>query len=262
MKKLLLSVCLLVATSFIASAQAVHSSFYIQNNLLGMGEGMEDLLDDMDSESNRLNGLSVGFNKAVPVIPSVPLFFEVGAGLTYALGKLYEEEDEYDCRSYYYEKFNSSYYEISCGGEFSMTQKIVSQHLMVNIPVNLMCKFQSSNSSITLEPYVGLNVKAHILGQLKYKLEYDACCDEIEDILEEVGEELEESDLNYFDKDDVGGKKYVAKRVNVGWQIGANVDFGKAFVGVSYGSDFGEFMEVYDEDWKFSATNITIGLRF
>lgn len=248
MKKLLLSVCLLAATSLIATAQSGHNSFYVQYNLLGVGE-YADYLDDIDSESEHLNGLSVGFNKAFPITSSVPLFVEVGAGLTYAWAKVVDDEDEKDCR-------------FGCDDEYSYHQKATSHHLMVNIPVNLMYKFQIPNSSITLEPYVGLNVKTHILGQCKNKVKYDACCDDMEDLLEEEEEALEEYDKNYFNKKDMGSKKHVAKRVNIGWQIGANVDFGKAFVGISYGSDFNKFMENGSDDWKFSATNFTVGLRF
>ena len=255
MKKLLLSVCLL-ATSLIASAQSGHSSFYVQYNLLGVGKEMADYLDDIDSPSDHLNGLSLGFNKAFAVTQSVPLFVEVGAGLTYAWGKFYDEEDEYPC--YYYDEYGRG----NCGDEFSLHEKDLSQHLMVNIPVNLMYKFQIPNSSITLEPYVGINVKAHILGQTKGKLKYDACCDGMEDILEDRAEEYEEYDINYFNKKDMESKKYVAKRVNIGWQIGANVDFGKAFVGISYGSDFNKYMNFWGDDWRFSATNFTVGLRF
>lgn len=249
MKKLFFSVALM-ATSLLASAQTGHASFYVQYNSLGVGE-FADVLDDMDAENNKLNGLTVGGSKAFSVTSSLPLFVEVGAGLTYAWAKIYDEEETEDCP-------------LDCGDEFSVASKTTSQHLMVNVPVNVMYKFQIPNTSIILEPYVGLNVKGHILGQMKSKMKYEACCDDMEDVMDEMMEEMDEDDMssNYFDKDDMGGKKYVAKRVNIGWQVGANVDFGKAFVGVSYGSDFGKFMESGKDDWKFSATNVTVGLRF
>lgn len=267
MKKLFLSICLL-ATSMMASAQFVasngggslgsstrtadasdYSSFYVQYNSFEVGDFI-DVLDDMDAESEKLTGFTVGGNRAFSITPSLPLFIEIGAGLTYAWAKIYDEEETEEC-----------YY---CGDDFSMGFKESSQHLMVNIPVNLMYKFQVSNSSITLEPYVGLNVKGHLIGQMKGKYTFETCCDDMEDEIDDYLDEIDEDDMvaNYFDKDDMGGKKYVAKRMNIGWQIGANVDFGKTFVGISYGSDFGKFMEVEDEDWTFSATNITVGFRF
>lgn len=272
MKKLFVSVCLL-ATSIMASAQfatgdagnsfrtstktfgevSEHNSFFVQYNLLGVGD-FADLLDDWDAESEKLNGISLGYNHAFALTQSIPLFVEVGAGLTYAWATFIEEDYTDDCWGY-----------PGCDDECSYSYKEVSQHLMVNIPVNLMYKFQIPNSSIVLEPYVGLNVKAHLLGRMKGTETFEACCKDTEELYEEYMEEVDEDDMvmNYFDKKDMGGKKYVASRLNIGWQIGANVDFGSAFVGISYGSDFGKYMEWEDdEDWTFSTTNITVGFRF
>ena len=110
MKKLFLAVALL-ATSMVASAQfaagnggsslgsssaSEHASFFVQYNSFGVGE-FEDVWDDMDSESEKLHGISLGFNKAFSISSSVPLFIEVGAGLTYAWAKLYDDENEYSC---------------------------------------------------------------------------------------------------------------------------------------------------------------------
>ena len=226
-----------------------HGSFYVQYNSFGVGD-FSETLEDMDAESDKLTGFTVGFNKAVPITSSMPLFLEVGAGLTCAWVKIYDEEESNDC-----------YY---CEDEYSLRTKQTSQHLMVNVPVNLMYKFQIPNSSIILEPYVGLNVKGHFLGQMKAELSCDACCDDIEEVFGELLDEIDEDELktDYFDKDDMGGKKYVAERLNIGWQIGANVDFGKSYIGVSYGSDFDEFMDNDGDDWTFSALNITYGIRF
>ena len=162
----------------------------------------------------------------------------------------HENEEDYDC------------YE--CDDEYTLATKLMSQHLMVNVPINLMYKFQFPNSSITIEPYVGLTLKGHLLGNMGIKYSYEACCDDLEDELEEELEDIDEDDsnINYFDKKDMGGKKYVATRLNYGWQIGANVDFGSAFAGISYGSDFNNYMKSGKDDWKFSALNVTVGVRF
>lgn len=245
------AVAVLMAMATSASAQFVddHASFYVQYNSLGLGE-YEEVLDDADAEATKLTGLTVGFNKAISLTSSVPLFVEIGAGLTYAWANFSEYEEEDDCPM--------------CDDEFSVTAKAVSQHLMVNVPINLMYKFQFPNSSVTIEPYVGLNLKGHLLGNMRTKISYEACCDDMEDELEDAMEEYDEDDLvaNYFDKKDMGGKKYVATRLNYGWQIGANVDFGSAFAGISYGSDFNKFQECGKKDWKFSALNVTVGVRF
>ena len=245
------AVAILMAMATSASAQFVddHASFYVQYNSLGVGDYAE-YLDDADADADKLSGLTVGFNKAISVTSSLPLFVEFGAGLTYAWANFFEYDEGDDCGL--------------CDDEYSITGKVVSEHMMVNVPINLIYKFQLPNSSITIEPYVGLNLKAHLLGKMKTKYSYEACCDDVEEILEEEFEDLDEDDMtvDYFDKKDMGGKKYVGSRLNYGWQIGANVDFGSAFAGISYGSDLNKFMEYGKDDWTFSAFNVTVGVRF
>ena len=277
MKKLFLAVALL-ATSMVASAQFAsgnsgssfgssavsgHNSFYVQYNSFGLGEYGEEYADDMEDLEElyedydnvelawrtRLNGLTIGYNHAFGITPSLPLFVEFGVGLTYAWANVYEVTEEY-------------YDEYECGDDYCITQKTVSQHMVVNVPINLMYKFQLPNSSITLEPYVGLNLRGHVLGNSKMKYSYEACCDDMEDALEDEFEDIDEDDLvrDYFSKKDVG-KKNVATRFNIGWQIGANVDFGQAFVGISYGSDFNRYAKWDGDEVKLNAVNVTVGLR-
>ena len=172
MKKLFLAVALL-ATSMVASAQFAagngggsmgsssasdHASFFVQYNSFGtgeFGEALEEAAEEMEEyyeemgyddeiiSKTRLNGLTIGFNKAFGITSSVPLFVEVGAGLTYAWANFMEQTETFDHESDYY------YEEYGCGDEYSFTTKSISQHLMVNVPINLMYKFQLPNSSIT-----------------------------------------------------------------------------------------------------------------
>lgn len=238
------AILMVMATSVFA--QSGHNSFYVQYNSYGVG-GFEYVWDDIDTESEKLKGIGVGCNKAFSVTSSLPLFIEIGAGLNYAWAKITDRDTESYCGY--------------CGGNCGVASKTSSQHLMVNVPVNFMYKFQIPNSSITLEPYIGLNLKGHILGRMKSKYTCEACCDDAEEYFEDVFEDIDKV-TNYFDKDDMGGKKYVATRLNIGWQIGANADFGKAFVGISYGSDFNKFLKSGKDEWKYSALNVSLGLRF
>ena len=86
----------------------------------------------------------------------------------------------------------------------------------------------------------------------------------MEDAMEEEFEDIDEDDLirDYFNKKDMDGKKNVATRFNIGWQIGVNADLGQAFVGISYGSDFNNFLKSGKDEWKYNAVNVTVGLRF
>ena len=79
----------------------------------------------------------------------------------------------------------------------------------------------------------------------------------------DIDEMMEEMSMNYFDKDDMGGKKYTANRFALGYQIGVNVSFGKYYAGVSYGSDFSDYMsEKLEVDSKLQTTSVTVGVRF
>ena len=87
------AILMVMATSVFA--QSGHGSFYVQYNSFGVGE-FADVLDDMKAESEKLNGIGFGFNKAFSIASSAPLFIEIGAGLNYAWAKIYDEEDDYD----------------------------------------------------------------------------------------------------------------------------------------------------------------------
>lgn len=230
------------------NASSDHSSFFLEYNAINP----DDLLDE-SHEDEVFTGFSLGFNKAFSLSSGVPLFLEVGAKLTYAWATIYDEEEEYEC----------GYYD--CGEEFWLNTKETVQYACVSVPVNVMYKIALPNTSIVLEPFAGLTFKGNILGRVKMKLSCDACCDDVEDDFDEVLDEYDEDDLvsDFFDKDDMGGKKYTANRFNVGYQFGVNVNFSNYYVGVSYGSDFSDFMSEKSKiDSKLQTTSVTLGLRF
>lgn len=166
-------------------------------------------------------GLTIGFSKAFSISQSKPLFLEAGAVLQYSW---YSEDVEY-----YYE--DDYYYE-----EFDASEKI--NLFTLKVPVNLTYVFNLPNSGISIAPYAGINFRYNISG--KYKIED------------------EDEDLNIFDEDDMGHKDATWKRFQIGWQIGVNVNFQKAYLGVSYGSDFTEIVK----DCKMKTTSITLGYKF
>ena len=98
------------------------------------------------------------------------------------------------------------------------------------------------SDQLTLTPYVGLNVKGHLLGE--YSVTAKA-----------LGEtEKETRDL--FDEDEMYDEPF--KRFIVGWQIGATFTYNRVSLGVSYGSDLTEI----SDDVKFATTAITLGVNF
>ena len=155
-----------------------------------------------DDES--FTGFSVGYNRATCVSGTVPLFVETGLGVQY------------------------SYW--SGVGDIKL--------LSAKVPVELLYAWQLPNTSVTLIPHAGLNLRFNILGTLSF----------------------EGDDLNLFDKDDMDyNGSDVWKRFQVGWQIGVKARFNKGFmIGASYGTDFSEIVK----NVKVATTSITLGYTF
>ncbi|MBR5435263.1 MAG: outer membrane beta-barrel protein [Muribaculaceae bacterium] len=107
----------------------------------------------------------------------------------------------------------------------------------VKVSVNLVYDWQLPNSSVSIRPFAGLTLRGNISGKE----------------IEEDDEYKSEYDL--FDKKDMDGEPF--KRLQIGWQIGANVAFNnKFYLGLSYGSDFSEICK----NVKISTTSITVGM--
>lgn len=167
------------------------------------------------------NSFSLGYSRAFSVTNRLPLFVEAGAGLQY-----YWSSEDTDIE------------------DGTVTAK--THMLSVKVPVDLLYRFQLSNSSIAIMPYAGLNLRYNMSGKAKYEYSesddddffnapslassgFDADDDE---------DESDESDL--FDKKDMGSDG-VWKHFQIGWHVGVKAQFGKNFMaGVGYGSDFSE----------------------
>lgn len=85
------------------------------------------------------------------------------------------------------------------------------------VPVNFAYRFGLANN-IAIKPYAGLNLKFNVIG--KTTASYD---DESESV-------------SWFKKDTMN-----ANRFQLGWHIGAGVEFSKFYLGLQYGTDFMEF---------------------
>lgn len=108
----------------------------------------------------------------------------------------------------------------------------------IKVPVNIAYRFAMPNGKFTVAPYAGANAKFHIFGneKLSYK------------------DESESASL--FDGDDA------AKRFQLGFQIGVNVDFGSAYVGVSYSKDITGLYAEDDYKATMGVTALTVGYNF
>lgn len=102
------------------------STFYASYNYFGFSEGE----DNMD-------GVTLGYNRAIHIVPNLPLYLEVGGAVRYTAATI----------DYYY-------------GDSDF--KAVS----INAPVSVLYHFGFPNSTIGIEPYAGLDFSYAVYGDL------------------------------------------------------------------------------------------------
>lgn len=214
------------------------NSLYVQYNSIGTSYSLSSLNDEKEDYgdmiqkmiddsglSEKLNAFSIGYNRAINLTPSAPLYLEIGAALQYAF-----YSDEVDLNDYYETKFTGSM-------------------LTAKIPVSLLYHVAIPNSDFAIEPFAGIDFKYNIIGTVKSEETYKNYGETKKD---------EKKIDNIFDKKDCKG--HPANRFQAGWHVGANFVYKKAFIGISYGQDFSKFHD--DIDLKFNTLSATLGCRF
>lgn len=221
------------------------NSLYVQYNSIGTSYSLssfnnkyEDYGDEYQKEidksglSEKLNAFSIGYNRAINLTPSTPLYLEIGAALQYAF---YSDD--------YSEDYENSYYKYY--------YKFTGSMLTAKVPVSLLYHVAIPNSDFAIEPFVGIDFKYNIIGSAKVKSEETSSYNN-------KTRKKEEKVDNIFDKKDCDG--HPANRFQAGWHVGANFVYKKAFIGISYGQDFSKFHD--DIDLKFNTLSATLGCRF
>jgi len=225
--KFLLSLCF-VTCATMASAQLESKmgnyTYEAENGWQGLRISYNPaILYDSNGDDWNFNGFSVNYAKAFSLSYSSPLFLETGVGFLWTK---------------YSDKESVIYEEIPVTVDTRMT--VAS----FNIPVNLAYQCSLSNS-VSLIPYVGLNLKGYVLGELAVSAE-----------TEFAGEKIKETEtINLFDDAELY-EPY--NRIAIGWQAGVNLMFDRFLVGVSYGTDLTEF----NDGLRFSTASITLGVDF
>lgn len=155
-----------------------------------------------------LTGFSFGVLHGIAVSQSIPLFVEVGGRLTYA-----------------FDSDNTDVVDLGDDGTIKLN------YLGMTVPVNLVYNFSIPNSQVSIAPMFGLTLRANIVAKAKAEVEYEDCSGY------HCTTKTESKTFDFFDKDDVG-KDWQFSRVQLGWQIGANVNINKFSLGLRYGSEF------------------------
>lgn len=156
-----------------------------------------------DGDSESFNGLALNYTNAISITQSVPLFIEWGVGAQWS---------------------------------FKSKDKVKLNMISAKVPVNVIYDIALPNSTIHIDPFVGLKFRANIWGQEKYE-----------------SKSYSET-INLFDSDEGD-----CKRFQMGMQAGVKFRFDRSFfLGVGYGFDFLEFADHV----KINEFKIMAGLVF
>lgn len=225
-----LAVAVLLAVSASASAQFTNSSTSV-GSASANTDGWSTFwiqwspnsfkIDEKNADDQSFTGLSIGYSQAFNIVQSMPLFIEAGLGVQY------------------------SFYSEDLGDYYSTDEDIKQKFSMFSakIPVNLIYKFDLPNSSVSLMPFVGANLRYNLSAKMKWEL--DSYYTD------------ESADVDLFDDKDMGKETW--KRMQLGWEIGLKARLGNSFlVGLSYGGDMSEIAK----KTKVGGANITVGFTF
>ena len=223
------------------------STFWVEWNPLSIKH------NEKNADDESATAFSIGYSQAFSVSANLPLFVEAGLGVQYSFNsKDISEELDYDFGD-------------------DMDPQLKTNLFSAKIPINLIYAFQIPNSSVSIMPYVGANLRYNISG--KNKLEMNLSDDWIDYLEDSYGKKWEKEELvhrdtglplagydhNVFDKKDMGSSSATWNRFQLGWNIGVKARFGENFlVGLSYGKDFSELAK----KTKIATTSITLGYTF
>lgn len=232
MKKLFfIAVAMVVAMSanaqFSNAGKFSSSSDEIKNfNEVYFQYGPHSLSMDGHTESG-YNAFTLGYNKAISIMSTAPLYFKVGGNIRFNT----YSNDEY-----------LGYIEYD-GYDIDVENEVKIKTLAVNVPLSIAYDFNIPNSDFTLEPYAGLNFDVYVWGEQETTTTAS---------LYTESEELDSESHDIFSGDGA------PSRFQLGWHVGANIAFRKVFLGFQYGTDFTEF----GKKCHFSKPEIRLGYRF
>lgn len=189
------------------------NSFWVEWNpstISSDTQGQGDYGSGSSSKSQSFTAFSAGLSRAFSLTQGASLFLEAGGGVQYSFAS----------------DFGSK------GTDFNM--------LSVKVPLSLIYLLDIPNSSLSLMPYAGIDLRFNILGKIKYGDEYVSGSNS--------------GSLNLFDKEEMGEPW---NRFQIGWHVGLKARLGQSFMlGASYGMDFSEIYE------KTHINTVTVSLGF
>lgn len=185
-----------------------------------------------------VNGVGIGYTYGGFISQERTMFIEFGVRLNYN-AKTFDGMFGYSMVSPD-DILNGSYDDILNGDfdaimdqdwEHTSSLKMKFKMLQYSIPINFGYRY-AFNENLSVSPYIGLNFKFNLLAQ--GKMESDA--NDNDYINNAVSDEIDDTTINFLSKDDMMGMQW--KTFQMGWHIGADVNYKAAYLGLQYGTDF------------------------
>ena len=190
----------------------------------------EDYQSELEKEFPMKHGISLGYIYGANIVDSLPLYLEFGGNFQYSFGKE-EIGDDYESIKYKLNMYS------------------------LNVPVNLAFRFGFNDNKVEITPYLGLNFRVNLAGNMKIEYEIE------DDYYGDSGS----YDVKLFDdsEEEMGQIKSAFKRFQVGFNVGVNFAFSGFNIGVGYTTDFNKICSALGEyDGKLGVTTISVGFAF
>ncbi|MBO5972179.1 MAG: outer membrane beta-barrel protein [Alistipes sp.] len=190
----------------------------------------EDHQSELETGFPLKHGISLGYIYGANIVDSLPLYLEFGGNFQYSFGKE-EIGDDYESIKYKLNMYS------------------------LNVPVNLAFRFGFNDNKVEITPYLGLNFRVNLAGNMKLEYEYE------DDYYGDSGS----YDVKLFDdsEEEMGQIKSAFKRFQVGFNVGVNFAFSGFNIGVGYTTDFNKICSALGEyDGKLGVTTLSVGFAF
>lgn len=246
MKKLLLSLAIAAVATSTAMAdgynmvQLSYDNVTMTNNkttspytFLGGAKNSGDLKWD---KSGSFNGVGLEYIHGFG-IGNKPMYIEVGGKFSFTFfhktAKVSGDLEGYDAV-----------------GNFTMNQNLIR----LGIPVSYAYKFHCGNN-FSVTPYAGLDFRFNLASSIKYKENVT-----IYDDGDAYEDESDYDPINVFSKDDTADQAW--NRFQLGWHIGARVEYLRYSLGLNLGTDFIPMWKYEKHNLSTFNLSLSLGYRF
>ncbi len=265
----LFAAALLAATAIPASAQfsnntigqAAESYATSQNASILPGYANLSLsYAPLSIEGESMPGVSFGMIGGISISKTLPLYFEFGINMninwkTYEGGFGFSMVNMNELGDFMDDMQGIEDYDDLMNYDWDHTSNLKTNIFMLSysVPVHLAYRIPFKDFSIT--PFTGLNFKLNAVANMKINAEANDD-DEMNNMMAEA---MDDMSIDMLSEDDMYG--YEWKRLQVGWNIGANFDYKKLHLGIRYTADLTKIAEETSSSTLYLSLGFNFGLK-